>query len=178
VTAATAGRRVATDGVVALREVTSADAEDLYRWRMDPSARPMFRQSDLVPFETHRAFVDRHLAAGNGDRWFVIEAEGTAVGAIALYAFAKGGAEAEWGRFVIDPGHRGRGWGRRALRLLVEHARSLGVRTLRCEVRAGNPVEGLYRELGFREGARATAPAPDGVEPRFIALERNLDSDP
>jgi RimJ/RimL family protein N-acetyltransferase len=157
-------------GELRLREVGIADTEDLYRWRMEPTARAMFRHVDLVPFETHRALIEAYLGPDCNDRWFVIEAAGRRVGAIALYNFSADRREAEWGRFVIVPEHRGQGWGRRALRLLVDHARALGVRRLHCEVLAGNPrAEGLYRSLGF---------ADDGVcefgGRRFLRLVADL----
>jgi len=158
------------DGEVRLREVTRADADQLYRWRMDDSARPMFRNAAVVPYAEHLAFVERYFDPGNRDRWFVIEAGGRDVGAIALYDIAADGTEAEWGRFVIAPGHRGAGIGRRALRLLVEHARTLGLRRLRCEVARGNTAEALYRSLGFAEPA-PVATATDC----FIALVADLE---
>jgi len=85
----------------------------------------------------------------------VVEVLGEPVGAIALYGFSADRSEAEWGRLVIDPAKRGRGYGRRALELLVERARELGVRRLRCEVVAGNaPAERIYEALGFVETGR------------------------
>jgi RimJ/RimL family protein N-acetyltransferase len=147
----TSGPRACGDGEVRLREVTLADAADLYRWRMEPATRGQFRGTGEVPFAAHEAFLARYFAPENTDRWFVIEAEGTAVGAIALYDLAADGRAAEWGRFVIAPEQRGRGWGRRSLALLIDHARALGVRDLHCEVLAGNAVAaGLYARLGFR----------------------------
>ena len=53
---------------------------------------------------------------------------------------------------MIAPEHRGKGWGRRSLELLIDHARETGLRRLRCEVLAGNAAaEELYRRLGFTE---------------------------
>lgn len=147
----TSGPRAFGDGEIRLREVTPADAADLYRWRMDPASRSQFRGNGEVPYAAHEAYLARYFAPENTDRWFVIEAEGVPVGAIALYDLAADGRTAEWGRFVISPEHRGRGWGRRSLALLIDHARALGVRDLRCEVLAGNAVAaGLYERLGFR----------------------------
>jgi RimJ/RimL family protein N-acetyltransferase len=146
------GLRTAAGGEVRLREIVPADVADLYRWRMDPGTRAMFRGTDPVSIETHRAFLARYFQPDNTDRWFVIEAGGEPVGTIALYDVSADGREAEWGRFVVAPEHRGRGWGRRGLELLIDHARAIGVRTLRCEVLAGNATaEGLYRRLGFAE---------------------------
>lgn len=138
--------------MIRLREVTPADAADLYRWRMDPETRRQFHDTREVPYEAHLAFVQRYFDPANTDHWLIVEASNEPVGAIALYDFSPDGAEAEWGRFVIAPEHRGKGWGRRSLELLIDHAREIGVRRLRCEVLAGNTAaEELYRRLGFTE---------------------------
>lgn len=165
------GAREAGDGVVRLREVRADDAERLYRWRMDERSRAMFRSTEKVPFAVHERFMERYFSEGNTDRWFVIEAEGAPVGTITLYGFSADGREAEWGRLVVDPDLRGRGYARRALALVIEHARGLGVRRLRCEVLEGNDVAaGLYRQAGF---------LPDGLEEagdrRFLQLALDLE---
>ena len=165
------GAAEASDGAVRLREVRRADAEDLYRWRMDDRSRPMFRSVERVPFETHLAFLERYFADGNRDHWFVIEAGGVPVGTITLYHLSADGREAEWGRLVVDPDRRGQGYGRRALALLIAHARAAGVRKLRCEVLDSNGVAAsLYTEAGFRR---------TGVEEaggrRFVQLELALE---
>jgi RimJ/RimL family protein N-acetyltransferase len=119
---------------------------------MEPSTRAMFRRADPIPFAEHRAFVARYLQADCTDHWFVVEVEGRPVGAIALYDFSVDRTAAQWGRFVIAPEHRGNGWGRRALSLLLEHARACGVHRLGCDVLAGNAAAGsLYESLGFVE---------------------------
>lgn len=149
------GRPLLQDDVVSLREVTLADARALYRWRSDPRSRDCFRATTLGSYESHLRFVQRHLASDSRDRWFVIEAEGRPVGSIALYDFAEDSRSAEWGRLVVDPDLRGRGYGRRALELLIDLARKLGLDRLRCEVLVGNTrAEGLYRSLGFVETRR------------------------
>lgn len=150
----TSGPREMTDGVVRLREVAKEDAPRLYAWRMDPDTRPMFRDPEEVPYETHLAFVERYFQPANTDRWFVIEDAGGPVGTIALYGLT-GTGEAEWGRLVIDPLARGRGYARRALRLVIDHALELGVRKLHCEVSSSNgAARHLYRTEGFAEAGR------------------------
>lgn len=165
-----AGPREIADGEIRLREVTPADAGDLYRWRMEPATRAQFRGVGEVPFAAHQAYLARYFEPANSDRWFVIEAAGEPVGAIAIYDLSPDGTQAEWGRFVIDPERRGRGWGRRSLELLIVHARDLGVRRLRCDVLAGNAVAaGLYRHLGFAETG-----AYESESRRFLQLALSL----
>lgn len=164
------GPRTAEGEGVRLREITLADAPELYRWRMDPEARRQFHNPREVPYETHLDFLQRYFHPANTDRWLIIEAEGEPVGAVALYDLSPDGDEAEWGRFVVAPEHRGRGLGRRSLELLIGHARAIGVRYLRCEVLAGNTVaEELYRRLGFAE----TGSTEDGGR-RFRQLALRL----
>ncbi len=152
-----------------LREVTPEDSEKLYRWRMDPSSRPMFRSTNLVSFEAHGKFFSKYFSPENGDHWFVIEAGGRPVGAICLFAPSPDGSEAEWGRLVVAPEERGRGYAKRALELLIEHARRRGLPRLRCEVVAGNAAaETIYSQLGFSEFARDEA---DGRVFRYLSRE-------
>jgi RimJ/RimL family protein N-acetyltransferase len=146
------GPRSLHDGDVTLREVRREDAGDLYAWRMHPDSRFMFHATELIPFETHLRFLERYFETGNSDAWFVVEAGGRAVGSIVLYDLATDGSAAEWGRFVIAPSERGRGYGRRALTLLLEYARQRGIVQLRCDVLASNgSARELYRNLGFVE---------------------------
>lgn len=162
------GPRVVAEpcGGVRLREVTPEDAERLHRWRVEPSARTMFRDDRDIPWEDHLAFLGGYFQRDCDDRWFVIEVASEPIGSIALYGFSPDGQEAEWGRFVVTPGRRGRGFGRRALVLLLAHARELGLRRLRCEVAAENPrAEALYRSLGF-----VREPREDESVGRFVRL--------
>lgn len=144
--------REAEDGVVRLREVTREDTRRLYDWRMEPSTRRMYRRNEVIPYEQHLAIVEDYFRPDNDDRWFVIESADGAVGAIALHSIDADG-RTKWGRLVVAPQARGRGYARRALELLIGHARGLGLRDLSCQVLADNVgARRLYRAAGFVEG--------------------------
>lgn len=163
------GPREIGDANFRLREVTPADSQNLYCWRMDPSSRPMFRSTAEVPFETHAALLTRYFSAENLDRWFVLEADGAPVGSITLHGPQGADDEAEWGRLVVAPESRGRGYGKKALGLLIAYARQIGLSRLRCEVLAGNAAaEAIYEELGFRETGRGET---EGRVFRYLARE-------
>lgn len=148
----TRAQRAIGDGVVSLREISSSDAELLYAWRMDPSSRTMFRHTEVVPFDFHLSMIEGYLASDSPDHWFLAEAEGRPVGTLSLYNFTEGGSVCEWGRFVVAPEARSRGYGKRALKLLMSYARANGVSRLKCEVLATNTVAlHLYRDLGFAQ---------------------------
>jgi len=147
-------KQLAQDNMT-LREIVPEDADRLYAWRMNPINRPVFRTTGIVPFTEHTQFVARYFKPENHDAWFVVEVDGTPVGMIALCELDLERREAIWGRFVIEEASRRHGYGRRALLLLMNYARQIGVCQLRCEVLDGNVVaENLYRNLGFVEIGR------------------------
>jgi RimJ/RimL family protein N-acetyltransferase len=143
------------DGAVALREIAPDDAADLYRWRMQPRVQPLFHSSREVPWEEHAAFVARYFEPGNDDAWFVIEVNGQPAGAVALYRSGPGDNSWEAGRIVFAPERRGLGafrLARRAIALLMAHARAAGHGRMRCEVLEENRVmRAIVDSLGFVE---------------------------
>jgi RimJ/RimL family protein N-acetyltransferase len=164
------GEVALTDGTVSLREISQEDAELLYVWRMDVSSRMMFRHTEIVSFESHESMIQRYLRSESPDCWFIIEAAGTPVGTVSLYNFSDDGRICEWGRFTVAPAARNLGYGRRAMRLLMEYAHVIGVRLLTCEVLATNTIAlHLYRELGFVD----VATQDDGGR-SFLAMTAHL----
>ena len=159
-----------TDGAVTLREVAADDTALLYAWRNDAETRPMFRDDRLLEFESHSRFVQRHIAGPPGDYWWIVEAGRLPVGTISLYRFSADRKACEFGRFIIIPEHRGRGYGRRALSLAMSFARSRGVERMSCEVLSSNePAVRLYSSLGF------TLKGIDHSGPRsFVLMEAGL----
>lgn len=165
----TKGPREIGDGIVRLREVQREDAPQLYEWRMQPETRSMFRNTDPIPYETHVAFLERYFEPGNDDRWFMIEDADGVVGALALYEIEPDG-RAEWGRLLIDPAKRGRGYARRATALMLAYARAVGMTEVHCEILAENLSSlQVNRAAGFVDvGERSV----DGR--RFILLSHSL----
>jgi hypothetical protein len=89
----------------------------------------MFLNTERVPYEA-LAWMDRYFQPENTDRWFVIEATGRPIGAIALYGFSPDTTQAEWAG-SSSRRRSGAGTGR-ALALLIEHARQIGLTRLTC----------------------------------------------
>jgi RimJ/RimL family protein N-acetyltransferase len=161
-----------SDGVVGFRDISPSDMELLYVWRMEEDTRLMFRHTEVVPFEFHRARVERHLQGGQPDRWFIIEAAEKRVGTISLYNFSEDRKTCDWGRFIIAPESRNLGYGKRALKLLIGYSQSIGVKTLNCEVLESNGVAlRLYRRLGFVETG-----AQDCAGRTFLSMAADLEA--
>ena len=165
-----AGGRRLTDGVIALREIAAGDIPRLYEWRNDPRTRPMFRDTHPLEFESHCRLVEGYLDHGPRGYWLIVEASDMPVGTISLYHFSADGRECEFGRFIIATEHRGSGYGRRALALLMTFAASLGVNLLTCEVLSSNEAAlRLYDSLGFRPSSH-----DDSGERSLVLMEAEL----
>jgi len=95
----------------------------------------------------------RGLLAGPALHAWVLAAPGGE--GLGLLAFQRAADEAELLRVGIVPARRGSGLGRRLLEHLLDHCRSVGVRRVWLEVRAGNaPARRLYAAAGFGPAGR------------------------
>jgi RimJ/RimL family protein N-acetyltransferase len=145
---------------VVLRPLAEDDLERIVTWRN--AARTAFIHDGLISLAGQRAWYARQL--GSGDRCFIIETrDGVPVGMVCLYGFDHERLEAELGRMLLgDERFTGRGVATEACRLLLEHARELGLRRLRLQVLDGNArAVALYERVGF-----AMDPACDEVVKR------------
>jgi RimJ/RimL family protein N-acetyltransferase len=165
------GKTSIGDHAVRLREITRGDAELLYRWRMHDQSRPMFCSTGTVAFESHLAMLEAYFDPQNTDRWYMVEVEGEPMGAIALVGVSADGREAEWGRGLVEPSQRGRGFGRRTFELLIQHCRDIGYSRVYAEVLEQNEVTlHLVEHVGFsRCGVRV-----DDDGRRFVQVEQWL----
>ena len=98
-----------------------------------------------------------------GHHIFVVEADGASVGRLWLAEREMAGRRA---MFVYDvtilPEHQGRGFGRAAMRLAEDEARSRGIGRIELNVFGGNDVaRGLYRSLGYVETSAQMAKVLD-----------------
>jgi diamine N-acetyltransferase len=99
--------------------------------------------------------------------WFrAIAAGEELVGFAMVYRDATAGEFYLW-RFMIDARHQGRGFGRRAMELLIEEARRDGVEAVKLSVVPGDgSALAFYARLGFEE----TGKVEDGEVEMRLAL--------
>lgn len=96
-----------------------------------------------------RAFPEDQPNAGNAV--FELNSDGTGVGYLWIGPDTSGDPTAWWvWDIVVDPEHRGRGFGRSAMLLAEDHARAEGARTLGLSVFGFNAAaRGLYESVGY-----------------------------
>ena len=134
----------AFDAEISLREVTADSVRNILRLKVAPNQEQFVASNAASIAEAHF----------NPERaWFrAIYADETPVGFLMLYDDPAEPTYFLW-RFMIDSRFQGRGYGTRALRLLVEHVRSrpdaavLGVSYVPGD---GSP-ETFYKKFGFEE---------------------------
>lgn len=120
--------------------------------------RAYYEEDGLDWVEERQPAALRALAAGdpNGRGW-MIRLGGRAVGyAVLTWSFSieSGGRDGLIDEIYLVPEVRGRGLGRRALAMIEDEARTLGLRRLFLEVNHGNRALSLYRRAGFVDHRR------------------------
>jgi RimJ/RimL family protein N-acetyltransferase len=143
-----------TDGALTLRLLTPADLPMTRAWRNQDQIRKWFLNSDQISAEQHQEWFARYRDRDD-DLMFIIEEQDLLkrpIGQVSLYAIEWDRRRAKFGRLMIgDEDARGRGFARRAVEILVQHAQdTLGLEELRLEVLPGNaPAIAIYEHCGF-----------------------------
>jgi ribosomal protein S18 acetylase RimI-like enzyme len=140
--------------MTAFQRASPDDAEALLPMMKD------FYAEEGYPFdlETARAALLPLLQDDSKGRVWVIRDNGTAVGYAVLalgWSLEYRGRDAFVDEIYVVPSHRRRGLGRRALAIVDEACREIGVRALHLEVEKDNDrARDLYRTHGFADHDR------------------------
>ena len=132
--------------LIRLREPYPSDAPLIVEWRN--ASRKFFFGEDPITLADHRQFMQRRDGF-----YFIIERieDGKPVGVIALYNVSYRHKRAEYGRFLIAPEERRKGYGEEALRLLLRFAfGELGLFKVYGDILSNNHAAiRLDRKIGF-----------------------------
>jgi RimJ/RimL family protein N-acetyltransferase len=155
---------------VVLRPTTPDDYPALYAWRIDVASWANASSRPLWPL-TYPDFRDWYERVVRDDTCaeFAVEVDGTLAGRCGLFDVDALARTAQLG-IALGPEHRGKGYGRDAVRVLVDYAfthrnlrrvwlECLAVNTaaLRAYVAAGFTEEGRLREHAWVEGTYVDA---------------------
>lgn len=129
------------EATVTLREVTQETVNSILNLRVTKEQEP-FVASNAV------SIAEAYFSA---DAWFrAIYADETPVGFLMLSDRPEKGEYFLW-RFMVDAQYQGKGYGRRALELLIEHVKTRpnAKELLLSHVPGPGSPEGFYRKLSF-----------------------------
>jgi putative acetyltransferase len=105
-----------------------------------------------------------------GGAVLIAELDGEVIGCVALAS--RGSGAYELSKMAVSPGARGRGTGRKLLAAAVDHARSLGARSVYLGSSRKLPsAVHLYEAFGFRHVPRETLDLTSTRIDVFMALE-------
>lgn len=140
---------------VRLRPLAAEDLTVTLAWRNRDDARKWFKTDDLISLEQHRGWFERYLLKGD-DLVLIVEADGVAVGQVAVYDINQEAGTAEVGRFLVAPEAARKGYLFAACSALVDCCqRELRLRRIYLEVFEHNQrAIRIYHAIGFVETSR------------------------
>jgi RimJ/RimL family protein N-acetyltransferase/8-oxo-dGTP pyrophosphatase MutT (NUDIX family) len=172
-----------TDGVVVLRRWREEDVEEalaghdelIAHWFGFPGDAPSPEQHRAAIERWHEGYADQRRLTG-----FVVEHEGTIVGAVDVRKVGEGTGELSW---TLYAGQRGKGYATRAVRLLSDYAIDvLGLGRVEAKIEPGNEksIRVATRAGLRREGVRRVLPGTgDRAETtEYVVLARLATDEP
>ena len=152
---------ISPDAKVTLRQVSAVTVRTICQLSVADSQKHFVTPNAISIAEAHF----------RKEAWFrAIYANETPVGFVMLYEVPKHGSYAVW-RFMIDARYQGRGYGRKAMELVINRIRNRpNAKALILHVvRGKGSPEGFYRKFGFELTGR--------IEPESGQHEMRLDLD-
>ncbi|MFL6133621.1 MAG: NUDIX hydrolase [Nocardioidaceae bacterium] len=172
-----------TDGVVVLRPWREEDIEEalaghdelIAHWFGFPETAPTPEQHRTAIDRWHQGYADQRRLVG-----FVVEREGTIVGAVDVRKVGEGTGELSW---TLYAGQRGKGYATRAVRLLSDYAIDvLGLGRVEAKIEPDNDksIRVATRAGLRREGVRRVPPGTgDRAETtEYVVLARLATDEP
>lgn len=149
--------------MITLRPVEPADADRLYGWRREPEV-DRWMDADAPPDPAVHGAWFGDLMVNPDRRGWIIEQAAAPVGFMHLTGLTSRQRRGQWRWYIGEPAARGRGAGRAAQALGLDHAFGFGLRKVWSEVVAGNETalkaqaaagfrrEGYMRRHAFKHG--------------------------
>ena len=131
--------------VVTLREITPENIRAVLGLSVAPEQRSVYPNSNGY------SIAEGHYPADEDPVWMrVIYANETPVGFLMTSEAPDRGEYFVW-RLMVDAGHQGKGYGSRAMKLLIERIRASGNarRLLTSHLKGEGDAGGFYQKLGF-----------------------------
>jgi len=140
--------------MITIRPIAEEDTPRVIAWRNAPHVLQNFIDRNPLDEETHARWLANHVNAGKAAQ-FIIRADGADVGSVYLRDIDPVHKKAEFGIFIGDRAHTGKGVGTKAAIQIIQHGfDALSLNKIFLRVLADNEAAvHCYEKAGFaREG--------------------------
>src|SRR5438093_17248 len=137
---------------VTLRPAREDDAEHFVRWFADMEVTRFLARRMAITLEQEREFLKK-IGESKNDVWWVIEAEGKAIGATGIHGINWINAHATTGTVIGDKSCWRKGYGSESMALRTEYAfRHLNLHKLKSSAIMDNePSKRALQKAGYRQ---------------------------
>lgn len=137
-----------------LAAIKDSDTDNIVKWRNQPFVRERFINQELFTRESHKRWLETMVGAGKTEQFIIYLKPGKeAVGTVYLRDIDRKNSKAEYGIFIGEEEHLGKGIGSEAARLILIYAfETLHLHKVTLRVFATNKrAIASYKKAGFIE---------------------------
>jgi len=133
-----------------VRAIEEEDLPKMVEWRNSLDAQKTFYEYEPLSIVKQREWFKEYLQGKHGKLW-IIEVDNKAIGTIGFHEIDFRNSHAKFGRFYIEPDSRKQGYGREALKLIIEYGfNHLNLNRIWLDTINGNAQAiFLYKKFGF-----------------------------
>lgn len=137
---------------ISIRPITYDDTDLIVKWRNTKSVMARFIFQEKFTREIHENWMRTKVETGKVEQ-FIIELDGVPIGSEYLRDVDYDKKEAEFGIFIGEETNRGMGFGKKAIRLLLEYAfYELELNRIILRVFEDNTIAiNSYKGIGFTQ---------------------------
>jgi UDP-4-amino-4,6-dideoxy-N-acetyl-beta-L-altrosamine N-acetyltransferase len=137
---------------IRIRAIEEADLSLIASWRSDPSVYEYFYEYLPISLREQKNWYEKQLNNSNEFNFIVADKDNKPIGTVSIYNIDRRNRKADWGRLIIADSHRGKGFGKESLLLIMQYAFDhLNLHRLYCEVLEDNKkAKNLYELVGFK----------------------------
>lgn len=106
---------------ITIRKITLADTDDVIRFRNNPAVLKNFLDRRLLTKESHENYFHSRIETGLVHQFMILK-DGISIGCVFLRDVDLKEKTAEFGIFIGDEQEFGKGYGKKATRLILEYA--------------------------------------------------------
>lgn len=156
---------------VVLKDMDIRESELYRRLRNMDEIRKCFFSDAIISETAQQAWFQSYLQDKTEQMFSVLNEDGEFIGGCSLYRIQTGFAE--FGRLVIDPHCRGRGYGKNATQAAIELGIKMGIHTFYLEVFADNGAAiSIYKSCGFSPSGDTFQFADRDVVPMILNIKK------